>query len=317
MHNESVARESLRSHADSDLELSPASLGRPSIAMRALGLAVRSRIIRRGYSWLLACLPPRVWGGELLRVDTSVGPMVLPVRERSSSSLLCIGSNTNEWRETKLVAALAATCQTMFDIGAHHGWYCRVMARSSHSGRVFGFEPDERTFRYLTANVSDLPRVSVHKLALSDRQSAGVLWRGSTSDLNSIVRRIGNPEPVSFCSIDRFCSEHGIDEVDFVKCDVEGAEVLVLRGAETLLRGPKPPIWMVEVSEQFWSEGGFTPQDFTAALQPYRGKFCLFSQDERARPVEIQKLEERMLGNNVFLVPQVRMNQWKTAMGSF
>jgi hypothetical protein len=45
-------------------------------------------------------------------------------------------------------------------------------------------------------------------------------------------------------------------EVDFVKCDVEGGEMMVLRGSRELRSREKPPMWLLEANETFLVETG-------------------------------------------------------------
>lgn len=249
-------------------------------------------------------------------VDTEVGAMCLPVSERSSSSLLCHGRLTNEVRESKLVAALAGLCDTMIDIGAHQGWYMRLLARNAPRGRVFAFEPDPRTFQYLSRNTDGLSNVVPFNVGIGAKDGSATLWRGSASNLNSMVRRVGKPLEIPMWTLDGFCLAQGLDRVDFVKCDVEGGEVSVLQGGRRVLSGPNPPIWMIEVSEQFLSEAGSSAEDLIRELECGRPGGSVFTQDERGNPIEITKLSQRVIGNNVFFVPQQRLSMFRQAADS-
>src|SRR5882762_506392 len=140
--------------------------GSPSPALRFLAWATRSGMVRRGYSWPLALLPSRIWGGDSIRARTQLGPMCLRTKDRSSSSLLFFGFLPHERRETSLVASLAANCRIMLDVGAQYGWYARLMAQAAPNGRVYAFEPDPITYKYLEQNLSDLQNASGLNLAV-------------------------------------------------------------------------------------------------------------------------------------------------------
>src|SRR5438132_1444500 len=231
-------------------------VGSPSPALRFLAWATRSGMLRRGYSWPLALLPSRVWGGESIRTRTSVGPMCLRTNDRSSSSLLFFGFLPHERRETSLIASLAANCRVMLDVGAQYGWYARLMAQAAPNGHVYAFEPDPITYTYLERNLSDLQNARSFNLAVGDEARDTTFWRARTSDLSSMVRRVGEPIQVRCCTLDGFCEEHRLDDVDFIKCDVEGGEELVLRGAHMLMSLAAPPIWMLEIIDTFLDETG-------------------------------------------------------------
>jgi FkbM family methyltransferase len=199
----------------------------------------------------------------------------------------------------------------MFDIGAHHGWYMRVMALASPHSRVVAFEPDPISYQYLSRNMHDLPNAACFNVGLGEKDSEATLWRAPTSDLNSTVRQVGTPITIQLWTLDEFCRREEIDQVDFIKLDVEGGEVNVLRGARKLLSSSRPPIWMLEVSEQFLAEAGCDPGDLLRDLKAGCSGGKLFTQDTQGNPVEIEKLSDRMLGNNVFFVPRERLQQFE------
>ena len=53
-------------------------------------------------------------------------------------------------------------------------------------------------------------------------------------------------EAVDLVTLDAYCSEVGIDQVDFVKTDTEGHDMAVLLGAERKLTAQKVGIWQFE-----------------------------------------------------------------------
>ena len=55
-------------------------------------------------------------------------------------------------------------------------------------------------------------------------------------------------QKVAVKTIDGFCEDSGIEQIDFIKCDVEGHELAVLAGGERILRACLPPI-LLEVNE--------------------------------------------------------------------
>lgn len=58
----------------------------------------------------------------------------------------------------------------------------------------------------------------------------------------SVAAPAGDTEEARTESIDHACAEHGIDHVDFLKLDVEGAEMEALRGAEQTIRRARPKL---------------------------------------------------------------------------
>ena len=53
-------------------------------------------------------------------------------------------------------------------------------------------------------------------------------------------------QPVAVRTLDSFCAAHGIDHIEFLRCDIEGAEILMLDGGEATIARDRPVI-MIEV----------------------------------------------------------------------
>jgi hypothetical protein len=141
----------------------------PSGLLRILRWAICNGLMKRGYGRLLKHFPATLWEGKNVIVKTGVGNMVVPVSDPASTGLMLCGEITHEIAETMLIRCLTATCQTVIAIGAHFGWYSRLMAEAMEGkGRIYAFEPNTNTFLYLRENTRCRPEISVYPLALSD-----------------------------------------------------------------------------------------------------------------------------------------------------
>ena len=149
---------------------------------------------------------------------------------------------------------------TFIDVGAHIGYYSlRAAKRVGTSGRVIAIEPNPETLRNLRDNVeaSHATVVSVYPVACSEAETEIDLFAaarantGMSSFSLDTATRSGDGirrHRVRARPLDGIVAEAGLSRVDVVKIDVEGAELLVLRGArQTLLR--YRPVLIVEVIE--------------------------------------------------------------------
>ncbi|MDH4227404.1 MAG: FkbM family methyltransferase [Deltaproteobacteria bacterium] len=130
----------------------------------------------------------------------------------------------------------------LFDVGANEGEYSRLLV--SHfpgDSRIYAFEPSKRTFERLTAAVKDLPTVTCHNAGLGSIKGTLTLhYNIDGSDQASVHgKRSGQAgevsETVTITTIDAFCRDNGIKKIDFMKIDVEGHELEVLKGAASML----------------------------------------------------------------------------------
>lgn len=149
------------------------------------------------------------------------------------------------------------------DIGANWGLLTdRLAQQVGPSGRVVAFEPNPAQLRTLRALAARHPNVVVHPVALSDAPRALDLHVPVAPPSRMLRERpvhamatIAPPShraataydtaPVEARRLDDMVEEGAVPaEVGFVKCDVEGHELAVLRGAGALLRRCRPTILM-------------------------------------------------------------------------
>jgi FkbM family methyltransferase len=86
-----------------------------------------------------------------------------------------------------------------------------------------------------------------------------------------------------------------LDRVDFLKCDVEGAELEVIRGGHSTLVRHMPLLWL-ESNPEWTKAFGYTPADLLAELRAV-GYDTFLAAGDRLRP-----LEDRDLDGNVNLL---------------
>jgi len=129
----------------------------------------------------------------------------------------------------------------VIDVGAHIGSYTVRAARMvGRGGLVIAIEPDPENFKLLMLNIklNDLNNVITLPYAASDKNGKVILHRSLFPGLCSITRiprRFAGDVEVRCITIDNIVNKFGIRKIDWIKIDVEGAEVDVLRGARRAL----------------------------------------------------------------------------------
>jgi len=145
---------------------------------------------------------------------------------------------------------------TVIDVGANIGlWVLGAARRVGIGGDVHAFEPIPGNFVRLTNNLARNGYDWVHcqPIALSDKCGRSVMYATSNGNSGgaSLAQREGVDIPVEvpMTTLDKYCEEQGIRHVDFLKVDVEGAELFVFRGASKLLSSQDAPVIIFEVDE--------------------------------------------------------------------
>lgn len=177
--------------------------------------------------------------------------------------------------EKRVFLALLRRGDVICDIGANRGHFTRLFSDlAGPAGAVHAFEPVPATFAMLRAAVADRANVTLHACALGDSEGAVTLHVPGEDDGQASLRThtAGSWQPgvmVRDCecrmtTLDVLAVE--LPRLDFIKCDVEGAERLVIAGATRTLERLSPLLFL-EVNPE-WTRGfGYTPDDLVATLR--------------------------------------------------
>lgn len=158
-----------------------------------------------------------------------------------------------------VIPLLTKAGDVVFDLGANFGLFTRFLSESvGHGGRVYAFEPTRDMFGVLDSNCRALGLENTVRVctALSDRTGTAEMVVPQREDgtlnhyeasLDAQASANGRSESVSTSTLDDYCSHHGVERVDFIKCDVEGHELAVLEGARRTLLHHRPTL-LLEVN---------------------------------------------------------------------
>jgi FkbM family methyltransferase len=137
-----------------------------------------------------------------------------------------------------------------YDVGANYGIHALLMARLvGETGRVYAFEPVPAIQASLRENVAfnGFNNVTPVSFAADDHRGqqeflTGI--HGGAGHLAAVGDRAGERLVVETISLDEFAYGGGNRPPNFMKIDIEGAEVGALRGATRILREARPVLLM-------------------------------------------------------------------------
>ncbi|MFM9881768.1 MAG: FkbM family methyltransferase [Burkholderiales bacterium] len=169
-------------------------------------------------------------------------------------------SGSFEPNELTLMRDLLEPGMVVIDAGANEGLFTLVAAKKVGSeGHVYAFEPSPRERAILEANVAlnqltnttVLPQalaemVGEATLTIAENEHAGQNTLGKF--IYEVVKGVGSIQ-IFTQTIDNLVRTKGLDRVDFIKADIEGAEAKMLRGALRTLRVHRPML-LLEISDQ-------------------------------------------------------------------
>jgi len=158
-----------------------------------------------------------------------------------------------------------------FDVGAHGGAWARALAKSAYKGHVYAFEALPYYAEALAATIKLIgpKNISIIKYAVSDsdgdlrlkrKDDLGNTLTGKTHVVPPSERYNEGNVVVPTLSLDGFWKQLGEKKIDFIKLDVEGFELFVLRGARKLVKNCRP-VFFNEVNAEWCKRYNYNPSE--------------------------------------------------------
>lgn len=148
----------------------------------------------------------------------------------------------NDWMIALTAAANSHDIRTVFDVGANEGMTTTKLLEHFPRATVHAFEPHPETFKRYQSRLQGDARVRATQTAVGATVGEVMLTLCATSVMHSLLPRTARFKgaergqiTVPCVTLDKYCADKGISQVDVLKSDTQGFELEVLRGAKTLL----------------------------------------------------------------------------------
>ena len=207
---------------------------------------------------------------------------------------------------TKLILSELKDTDVFFDIGANVGL---VTVHSAFLARtVFSFEPDSEFREHLTVNIglNNLENVTVIPWAVSDRQGEVNFFTDGIAGKSPSMREIGERSKtvVPTDTIDTALARGELLYPNVIKIDIEGAELLALKGMKNLLASPLAPRKIfLELHPDFLPDFSASAQEVVDYL--HRLDYEIISESGRDNQIHVIFQKKTALATH----PSLRINQ--------
>jgi len=198
--------------------------------------------------------------------------LTCPPGESRVAPVEMLNFHTYEPEETRVILALFTDGMVIFDIGANIGWYSMLLARQNRGAAIHAFEPLPYFNAFLKKNIErnglqDV--IQVHPIGFSNESRSVEIFMEKGNATNASMRNVAGSSAatsviVDVTELDAWCAEQDV-EPDFIKCDVEGAELLVMQGAHGVLCDTRPIIFL-EMLRKWTKPYGYHPNDLIGLL---------------------------------------------------
>lgn len=189
-------------------------------------------------------------------------------------SILAEILNFNDYEEEELgfIEKFIEGNMTIFDIGANIGYHSINISKFNSECEVYSFEPIIKTYNYLNENleINNIKNVRTFNIALSNYNGECDFFYYPQGSMNASAANLNESVKCEkiLCKIkkiDDFVFENNINKIDLIKCDTEGSELLVFKGAIATLQKFKPIIFTEMLRK--WSEKfDYHPNDIILLL---------------------------------------------------
>jgi FkbM family methyltransferase len=244
--------------------------------------------------------------GRVVLVTEAGVRFVVDPTDRRQAVCEALHFRNYEKMDAAMLYALAPTRGVVFDIGANRGWYSLHLARRSPQIQVHAFEPVPHTFAALQENIRENVTANVTPYAFGFSNvngAADFFFTPGETGAASAADLLSSPHTrsvkVQLRKLDDFVAEWG-GVIDFIKCDVEGAELFVFQGGLRALESR--PIIFCEMLRKWSAKFDYHP-DAIIALLAEQGYRCFAVDGGRLQA--IPHVEETTKQTNFFFLHEI------------
>lgn len=224
--------------------------------------------------------------------------------DKRLASLDTLNFGNYEHDELLLQYKLIEDEYNILDIGANYGWYAMHIAKDKPNAYVYSFEPLPDTFYFLNENIrlNGLTNIKTFNFGFSDTQGSFDFYFDPELSVNASLANVSANAEIKKIScrvdvLDKFVKVQNIC-VDFIKCDVEGAELLVFKGGIDMLKKDCPIIF-TEMLRKWTAKFDYHPNDIISFFNGL-GYSCFITKEGQLKSFE--NVDEGTTETNYFFL---------------
>jgi len=195
---------------------------------------------------------------------------------------------------------------TIFDIGGNIGYFSLYIGQKFPTAKFYTFEPITKTFDFLQKNLllNKTQNISAFNIGLSSEKQEMEMFFNPELSGNSSLKDLSENKNIEkmickFSTLDDFAKENKIQKIDFIKCDVEGAEKFVFEGGLETIKAHRPIIF-TELLRKWSRKFDYHPNDILKIFKEIDYKIFAISNDDF---YEIEAITDNTKETNFVLMP--------------
>ena len=230
--------------------------------------------------------------------------MICPVGDYRVAPIEALNFLDYETIDSEMIMKLVSPSDCVIDIGANMGWYAINIAKTYPQTKVHAFEPIPKTHSFLEKNMAlnNVSNICSYNFGLSDECKDLTFYFYPEGSGNASSENMSGRDDAELltCHVERlddFVGKNNL-HVDFIKCDVEGAELFAFKGGINTLQRDNPIVF-TEMLRKWAAKFGYHPNEIITLFSDI-GYKCFVAQEERL--VEFLTMDENTIETNFFFL---------------
>jgi len=267
--------------------------------------------------------PPLLNDSPVTKIEITKEQVIFTINNEGDSIMLCcdgrdayslpmifLNLSETETQEQAMILKLVKPGDIVLDIGANIGWHTISILLKRKGASVYSFEPIKSSFHYLKQNLklNDLSSDNAYNIGFSDETKTVKFYYDVEFAMASSMANLREDEETvtEECEVkkldDFVSSTPSLKRADFIKCDVEGAELFVFKGATETIKKDKPIIF-TEMLRKWAAKFNYHPNDIIFFMSKL-GYRCFTTDGQNLVPFSL--MDESTMETNYFFLHEYK-----------
>ncbi|WP_133013305.1 FkbM family methyltransferase [Marinomonas flavescens] len=209
-----------------------------------------------------------------------------------------------EKEDSDMIFQLINDNDTVFDIGGNMGWYSIALSKAKKNLDIYTFEPIPKSYESLVVNAKlNRSEINIYNIGLSDKKQELTFYyhKEGSGNASSAIMNEDRENIEVRCQVEKlddFFKDNNLDKLDFIKCDVEGAELLTFKGAVETISKQKPIVF-TEMLRKWAAKFNYHPNEIINLFSEM-GYRCFFVSNGLLN--ELKEMTDDTIETNFFFL---------------
>jgi FkbM family methyltransferase len=242
--------------------------------------------------------------------DTGV-KIICPLGDYRVAPIEALNFLDYETIDSAMIMQLVPSEGCVIDIGANIGWYSINIAKKYPLTKVHAFEPIPKTYSFFERNVklNRLENITTQNFGLSNERKDITFYFYPEGGVNASSANLSDRSDTELitCHVERlddYVKDNKL-HVNFIKCDVEGAELFAFQGAKKTLQRDQPIVF-AEMLRKWAAKFNYHPNEIIMLFSSF-GYRCFYAYGKALK--ELSAIDDETLETNFFFLHSEKHEQ--------